>query len=215
MAPVLGYWNVRGLTSSIRNLLHFTEAEFEEKLYEFSEEERKVWQADKSSLDLDFPNLPYYIDGDVKLTQSTAILRYLGRKFNLIGENEAETQRLDLAEQQATDLRMGLIRLVYFSSNFEQSREDYLKILPELVKEFSRFLDSNKWILGDKISYVDFLLYDALDFNRLFDEKSFEGADIINSYLARFESIPQIKAYMTGGEYKKLPIFSPIASWGG
>lgn len=69
MAPVLGYWNVRGLTSSIRNLLRFAEAEFEEKLYEFSEDERKVWQADKSTLDLDFPNLPYYIDGEVKLTQ--------------------------------------------------------------------------------------------------------------------------------------------------
>lgn len=69
MAPVLGYWNVRGLTSSIRNLLHYKEAEFEEKLYYFCDEERKEWLADKSSLDLDFPNLPYYIDGDVKLTQ--------------------------------------------------------------------------------------------------------------------------------------------------
>lgn len=69
MAPVLGYWNIRGITSSIRNLLHFAEAEFEEKLYGFSEEERKEWQDDKSTIDLAFPNLPYYIDGDVKLTQ--------------------------------------------------------------------------------------------------------------------------------------------------
>lgn len=69
MAPVLGYWNVRGLTSPIRNLLRYKEAEFEEKLYGFSEEERKEWSADKAVLDLDFPNLPYYIDGDVKLTQ--------------------------------------------------------------------------------------------------------------------------------------------------
>ncbi|KAJ6646585.1 Glutathione S-transferase Mu 3 [Pseudolycoriella hygida] len=215
MAPVLGYWNVRGLTSPIRNLLHFTETEYEEKLYGFRDEERKEWLADKSTLDLDFPNLPYYIDGNVKLTQSTAILRYLGRKFNLIGDNEEQTQRLDLAEQQAVDLRMGLIRLVYFSSNFTQSKEDYLKMLPGLIKEFSKFLGSNKWVLGEKITYVDFLLYDALDFNRLFDAKSFEGVDIVNAYLTRFESIPQINAYMTGGEYKKLPIFSPIASWGG
>ena len=27
--------------------------------------------------------LPYYIDGDVKITQSNAILRYIGRKHNL------------------------------------------------------------------------------------------------------------------------------------
>lgn len=133
----------------------------------------------------------------------------------MIGENESQTQRLDLAEQQATDLRMGLIRLVYFSSNFEQSREEYLKILPGLLKEFSNFLGSGKWILGDRITYVDFLLYDALDFNRLFDAESFVGSDALNAYLARFEAIPQINAYMTGGKYKKLPIFSPIASWGG
>lgn len=133
----------------------------------------------------------------------------------MVGDNEEETQRLDLVEQQATDLRMGLIRLVYFSSNFEQSREDYLKILPGLIEEFSKFLGSNKWVLGDKISYVDFLLYDALDYNRLFDAKSFDGADVVNAYLDRFEAIPQINAYMTGGSYKKLPIFSPIASWGG
>ena len=29
---------------------------------------------------LPLPNLPYYIDGDLKLTQSMAILRHLGRK---------------------------------------------------------------------------------------------------------------------------------------
>lgn len=133
----------------------------------------------------------------------------------MIGDNEAQTQRLDLAEQQATDLRMGLIRLVYFSSDFEQNKEDYLKVLPGLVEDFQKFLGSNEWVLGDKITYVDFLLYDALDFNRLFDAKSFEEADVVNAYLARFEAIPQIKAYMTSGEYKKLPIFSPMASWGG
>lgn len=69
MAPLLGYWNVRGLASPIRNLLRYKEAEFEEKFYEFGEEERKEWLSDRTTLDLDFPNLPYYIDGDVKLTQ--------------------------------------------------------------------------------------------------------------------------------------------------
>ena len=27
--------------------------------------------------------LPYYIDGDVKITQSNAILRHLGRKYDM------------------------------------------------------------------------------------------------------------------------------------
>ena len=29
------------------------------------------------------PQLPYFIDGDVKLTQSNAILRYIARKHNM------------------------------------------------------------------------------------------------------------------------------------
>ena len=38
-----------------------------------------------NSLQLDFPNLPYLIDGDVRITQSSAILRYIGRQFDLLG----------------------------------------------------------------------------------------------------------------------------------
>ena len=31
----------------------------------------------------DFPNLPWMIDGDVKITQSLAILKYIARKHGL------------------------------------------------------------------------------------------------------------------------------------
>jgi len=37
---------------------------------------------DKSKLNLDFPNLPYLINGDFKLTESIAIARYIIRKSN-------------------------------------------------------------------------------------------------------------------------------------
>lgn len=72
MAPVLGYWDLRGLTSSIRNLLHYKEVEFVDKLYKIGpapEYDNSQWLSDKPTLDVHFPNLPYYIDGDVKLSQ--------------------------------------------------------------------------------------------------------------------------------------------------
>jgi len=198
--------------------LHYKEVEFDDKLYQIGpapEFQHPEWVADKQTLDVDFPNLPYYIDGDIKLTQSITILRYLARKYDLIGENETQTLRIELAEQQAIDLRMSMIRVVYFNPNYEKDREEYQKKLPGLLTQFGKFLGANKWIAGEKLTYVDFLLYDVLDFNRLFDPKSFEGTDIVNQYLTRFEAIPQIKAYMSSGKYKKLPCFAPIASWGG
>uniref|UniRef100_A0A4X1UTN1 glutathione transferase n=1 Tax=Sus scrofa TaxID=9823 RepID=A0A4X1UTN1_PIG len=45
--------------------------------------DRGQWLSDKFKLGLDFPNLPYLIDGAHKLTQSNAILRYIARKHNM------------------------------------------------------------------------------------------------------------------------------------
>uniref|UniRef100_A0A8C3EZ05 glutathione transferase n=1 Tax=Chrysemys picta bellii TaxID=8478 RepID=A0A8C3EZ05_CHRPI len=41
------------------------------------------WTNEKDKLGLDFPNLPYLIDGQTKLTQSNAILRYVARKHKM------------------------------------------------------------------------------------------------------------------------------------
>ncbi len=133
----------------------------------------------------------------------------------MVGENEAQTLSVELAEQQAIDLRYGLIRMVYFNPNYEKDREEYLKRLPELIELIEKFIGTNTWVAGDKLTYADFLLYDALDFNRLFDPTAFQNTSIANAYLTRFENIPQIKTYMTSGKYKKLPCFGPMAAWGG
>lgn len=86
MAPKLGYWGVRGLGQFLRNLLVYKGVQFEDRQYKFGtapDFDRSDWLKEKFNLGLPFPNLPYYIDGDVKLTQSLAILRYLGRKHDL------------------------------------------------------------------------------------------------------------------------------------
>jgi len=51
-----------------------------------------AWFDQKFNIGLDFPNLPYLIDGDVKLTESKAILKYAARKWDkkLLGRDEVE-----------------------------------------------------------------------------------------------------------------------------
>ena len=74
-SPTLGYWNIRGLAQPIRYLFVIAEVDFNDKRYPFGEGNTfaeiesviKHWKPDKESLGLDFPNLPYYIDGDVKV----------------------------------------------------------------------------------------------------------------------------------------------------
>nr|CDS35256.2 glutathione S transferase Mu 1 [Hymenolepis microstoma] len=87
MVPILGYWDLRGFTEQIRLLLRYIGVEFKEKLYhpgEGPDNLLKEWLDEKFKLGLEFPNLPYYIDGDFKLTQSAAILEYIADTHNMI-----------------------------------------------------------------------------------------------------------------------------------
>ena len=85
--------------------------------------DKTCWTGIKTTLGLDFPNLPYYFDGDVKLTQSNAILRYIARKHDLLGKTEAERIRVDMLAEQSMDFRNGIVRLAY-NSAFVSACED-------------------------------------------------------------------------------------------
>jgi len=47
------------------------------------------------------------------VTQSNAILRYLGRKFDLCGGDELTRIKEDMMVDQTMDLRNGFVRLCY------------------------------------------------------------------------------------------------------
>jgi glutathione S-transferase len=70
----LGYWAIRGKGQGPRLLLAYTGLKFQEKQYTTPE---SWFTGDKDKLGLPFPNLPYLIAGDFKLTESSAIARYI------------------------------------------------------------------------------------------------------------------------------------------
>ncbi|MCL4168410.1 UNVERIFIED_CONTAM: hypothetical protein GTU68_048617, partial [Idotea baltica] len=51
--------------------------------------------------------LPYYIDGENKVTQSNAVLRYIARKNGLVAKTDAEKMRVDILENEAMDIMRG------------------------------------------------------------------------------------------------------------
>ena len=69
-----GYWPIRaGPRGSInRHILYYKGVDFEDKKHT-----PDSWKAFKTSGTLDFPNLPYIIDGNTKLTESKAVTLYI------------------------------------------------------------------------------------------------------------------------------------------
>ncbi|CAG2180510.1 unnamed protein product, partial [Oppiella nova] len=143
------------------------------------------------------PNVPYYIDANVKLTQSIAILRYLGRKHGLVARDETGLVRQDLVEQQLLDYRTGFYQIVHNKDNFESTKAKYItETLPQQLDQLSKFLGSHQWFVGQTLTYVDFLAYETLDWIRVLSAETVKKYHNLVQYLDRFENLPQINAYL-------------------
>ncbi|CAH1245287.1 GSTM3 [Branchiostoma lanceolatum] len=216
MPAQFAYWNIRGLAQPIRFLLEYTGTEYEEKRYETGpapDYDLSEWLNVKQSFGLDFPNLPYYIDGDIKITQSNAILRYIARKNNLCGETEEERVRVDIMENQSMDFRNGTVRLSY-NPKFAELKPGYLKDVHNSIKQFSQFLGSNQWFAGDKVTFVDFPMYELLDQHRILEPTLLDDFQNLKDFLARFEALPKIAAYMKSDRFMSHPINNKMAKFG-
>ncbi|XP_037268675.1 glutathione S-transferase Mu 2-like [Rhipicephalus microplus] len=198
MAAVLGYWGMRGLGQPIRNLLVYKGVQFEDKRYKFGpapDYDRGEWLREKYTLGLWFPNLPYYIGDDVRLTQSLAILRYLGRKHGLVANNDKEMVELDVLEQQARDLVLILGFAARPQPRYREGLSSYAENIKDMVDPWSRHLASREWALEDRLTYVDFVLYEGLDWHREFKPEVLARYPPLVYYLGRFEELPNVKEY--------------------
>nr|SZF06491.1 Group 8 mite allergen-like protein (mu class glutathione transferase) [Psoroptes ovis] len=196
--PTVGYWDIRGLGQPIRLMLTYAGQDFHDKRYNIGPAptfDRSEWLNEKFNLGLDFPNLPYYIDGDLKMTQTLAILRYLGHKHNMEGKTEHERVRVAMLEQQTHDMFWQFARMCY-DENMEKLRADLMAKLPETFKLLSKFMGDHHFVAGTYVTYVDFFFYEYLLRIKVLMPEIFNQFDNLKQYVERFESLLRVSEYI-------------------
>ncbi|GBN84412.1 Glutathione S-transferase [Araneus ventricosus] len=133
---ILGYWDHRGLAEPIRYLLHYSKVDFVDKRYTADVAGYEEWQKDKFGLGLDFPDLPYYIEGDFSLTQSITIISYLGYRNGLVAKTTEQHRRTIMAEQQSVVFRQNLKYFVEGDEYGKIGREEFLKRVQPMFQEW-------------------------------------------------------------------------------
>ena len=163
------------------------------------------------SLHLDFPNLPYLIEGDLKLTQSKAILYYLGRKLHLMGKTPAEEAMVMMLCEEAHDLRM-LCGGIFYGPKGESADERKQFAETTLVEKLSVFetyfaKHSSKFAVGNQITVADFQLFDYIDAALILDEDNIllKQMPHLKKFLQTIRELPELKDYIAKA-HAELPL---------
>ena len=108
--PVLGYWHIRaGPRGNLnRCLLHWAGVDFEDKRYL----DVPAWKAEKETLPMQHPNLPYLKHGDFWISESKVVPAYICDTWapELIGSGSPEMRAriLQIQEQLVENFMKGL-----------------------------------------------------------------------------------------------------------
>ncbi|CAG4942568.1 unnamed protein product [Parnassius apollo] len=156
------YFNVKGLGEGIRMLLAYGDQEFEDKRIPKDE-----WPAVKPKTP--FGQVPVLeIDGK-QYAQSTAICRYLGRKYGLAGADIEEDFLIDQNNDFFTDIRLKAVAAHYEEDEKVKAKkqEDLIKNqYPILLDKLNKIIEENNGhIAAGKLTWADFVfagMYDTL-----------------------------------------------------
>jgi len=218
--PIFGYWDVRGLGEPIRMVLRWADADYEDKQYRMREGTDMgtiagMWREEKYELGLPFPNLPYFIDGDIKLTQSLAILNYVGEKYGLAPQTQEERFRALQVQQVCMDFIMDGVKIFYAGKDaFEAGKAGHIEKSKEWLKQFSDYLGERKFICGDNLTATDFLLQEAMARVEFVEP----GITALNynlaEYDARMRSLPQLAEFYASEQgQNRMGINAPLAAF--
>jgi len=211
--PTLGYWKIRGLAQPIRLMLTYAGVEFEDVTYEQGdgpEFSREAWYSVKQTLGLPFPNLPYYLDDGVKITQSNSIIRYIAKKNNLLGKTTQEQVDCDVMLENAMDFRNGTVRLCY-NKDYLALKDNYFENLKGMLTSFENYLGDKKFFAGNEVTACDFPMYELLDQHTIMKPGILEDYPKLKAFYDRFQNLPKIKAYLASAE--KLPLNNKSAAF--
>lgn len=165
--PVIGYWKIRGLVELAKLIMEFGKKPYQMEYYVQGpgpEWSRKDWFDKKPTLDLDFPNLPYLIDGDVKISESVNIYLYLMMKYvpELIGKTSLEKAKTLEILFVLKDIK-DRITMPCYNPDKAVAQEAVVNIAPK-VEMVEKKLGKNDWVVGGEAPTVcDLLLMEVTD----------------------------------------------------
>ncbi|CAG9314994.1 unnamed protein product [Blepharisma stoltei] len=200
--PILGYWEIRGIAEPLRMLLAHFGVAFEDKQYTFGPApgfDKSNWLNVKETLGFDFPNLPHFIDENIKLTESLAIYEYICAKYNpsYLGNTIAEKAYAAMITGVLKDFNSP-IGMATYSQDAATLLPQALESQKPVLARFVKYLEGKTFLVGDHPTYVDFYFYESLDRLDAIDPSYLAGiSPIFAAYKSHIRSLAHVEEFVT------------------
>ena len=176
--------------------------DYDEVLYEQGdgpEFSRETWNSVKPTLGLDFPNLPYLMDGDLKLTETNAIMKYLALKHGpqLLGGDPATAGKVEMLAGVVGDLKMSFTMGCYFKDD----REELINTALPKVRSIVDFLGDKDFLVGSEVCYVDFTVFElCLFMDFVAGGELFNQFPTLKAHSDRVKALPRLAEFYADDE---------------
>ena len=209
----IGSWKIRGLISPVKYILEYLGVPYTAVDYEQGdgpEFSRDCWMNVKNTLGLDFPNLPYLFDGDVKITESSAMMRYIAGKYGPEGFSGK-----DAKEKAIVDMMFGVVADIKSATTphmYSTGDKNALKEISKRMEQVSKYLGSKPFIAGDNLTWVDFFIFEQVEMFAWITEGEFLSRHPnFADYHKRIVALPKFGEFYKSERFMARPYNNKVA----
>ena len=89
-----------------------------------------------------------------------------------------------------------------------------MEALPSKLKSFSEFLGDRPYFAGDKVTFVDFIVYEMLDQNKLLEPTCLDNFKNLQNFVSNIENQEKVAAYLKSDRCIKDRLNNRMARFG-
>ena len=175
-------------------MLKYCGVEFEDKMYPVTGEpgawDKTSWTDVKESLGFEYPNLPYMQDGDTKISETVAIMKYIAKKWDptLLGNTAAELARAEMLFAQVYDMKGKATLPAYMGGKeVDDLKDDIADSVNPILAKFVEVTQDSKWLAGETLTWVDFYYAELIEYmDTVLDGRITAEFPATRDYLERF-----------------------------
>ena len=198
-------------------MFYYLNVNFDDKTYpvlgEAPDFDKSSWFDVKESKGMEYPNLPYLIDGETKISETTAIMMYVAKKYSpeLLGRTAAEVGRVNMLSAHVASLKGKSTTPCYMGGDLEVIIEDCRPVLAKIVAA----MGESEWIAGPNLTWLDFYFAELVDMLNTLTSGLFNAEfPSLQTYWERFIALPNLaEAWADDSKLMKAPFNNKMAKY--